>query len=670
MFGLSRADEPADTLVFNNATEPEYLDPGQATGHPDGRIIAELFDGLTEYHSVDLTAEPAHAERWETHDDGRGYTFHLRPDASWTDGAPVTAHDYAWSWERNLNPVYLSRYAQQLYALANAARYNEGRLVRLVEDVDGAAAGTLLELVDSSLKDDEGSARFPLLSERVLVEDVGLVGRDGAVITELSAGERVVWTGESDGGITIYAPGAERWGTVPASALTDEQGSSLRFEAVVLSEPDWQSDPNAAPPTPVPASDPDAESGDTGELVEAVEAVEPPPGPRLVSVRGDQVRPAANGLGFRAWDDHTFEVRLEGTAPYFLQQTCHTATKAVPRQALEAHGSRWTRPENIVSSGPFRLVEHKVRDRFVMEKWDDHWAAHEVKLERIEAWSIDHVHTSTNLYRAGYTDFVVANDIPPEFLPILRGKDDFVISPALSVYFYRLNTDHPPLDDVRVRRALAMAIDRTDVVSVAKGGELPATHIVPPGLPGYPVVEGMGFDPAAAKALLAEAGYPGGEGFPVMRILYNTQEKHKHIAAVIQDQWKRHLGITVELENREWKTFLKTVHAQDYVIARGGWIGDYLDANTFLEMWITGGGNNETGWSSTAYDDLIREAGQTADPEERLQVLAQAEGILNEEIPFIPMYWYVWQELRQPELRGHHPNLLDHHPLRHVWLDR
>ena len=674
-FGLSRADQPADTLVFNNATEPEYLDPGLATGHPDGRIIAELFDGLTEYHPQTLEALPAHAESWEVHPDGRGYTFTLRRDALWTDGEPVVAGDYAFSWERNLNPVYLGRYAMQLYAVQHALRYNENRLVRLTEEVEGLAPGTLLELVEAEEKDEDGRSVFPLLSERSLVAAAELRGPDGAVVARLEPGDTVIWTGEPEAGRTeVYHPSEERWGTVPAEVLEDPDAAEQRFVAVVLDEPDWQADPARTEPevdsgeeaAEAPANGDGDGDGDGDDLDEA-EALE---FARTVRVTGAQVRPAPDGLGVRAWDDGTLEVRMEGVAPYFLQQTSHTATKAVPRRAIQAHGSRWTRPEHIVSSGPFRLVEHVVRDRFVLERWPEHWDAGAVKLERIEAWSIDHVHTSTNLYRAGYTDLVVANDIPPEFLPVLRGKQDFTLSPALSVYFYRINTDRPPLDDVRVRQALALAIDKRDVVSVAKGGELPASHIVPPGLPGYPEVEGLGFDPERARALLAEAGFPGGEGFPRLRVLYNTQEKHKHIAAVIQAQWQEHLGIEIELENREWKTYLKAVHSQDYDIARGGWIGDYLDANTFLEMWLTGGGNNETGWGQPEYDALIARAGQTADPAERLAVLAEAEAVLNEELPFIPLYWYVWQELRQPELRGHHPNLLDHHPLRHVWLDR
>jgi oligopeptide transport system substrate-binding protein len=215
-----------------------------------------------------------------------------------------------------------------------------------------------------------------------------------------------------------------------------------------------------------------------------------------------------------------------------------------------------------------------------------------------------------------------------------------------------------------------MSIDRRDVVAILKAGQIPANHLVPPGLPGYIPAEGPDFDPAAAAALLAEAGFPGGEGFPPLRLLYNTLESHKLVAAIVQDQWKRHLGIEVELENREWKTYLKAVDALDYDVARAGWIGDYLDPNTFLDLWVTGGGNNRTGWGEPEYDQLILDAATEPDPVVRATILAEAEALLNEQMPIIPIYWYVWTEVLQPSVRGHHANLLDQHPLSSVWLER
>src|SRR5690606_22045150 len=145
---------------------------------------------------------------------------------------------------------------------------------------------------------------------------------------------------------------------------------------------------------------------------------------------------------------------------------------------------------------------------------------------------------------------------------------------------------------------------------------------------------------------------PGGEGFPEISILYNTLESHKLIAAVIQAQWKEHLGIQVQLENREWKTYLKAVHAKEYDVARAGWIGDFVDPLTFLELFITDGGNNETGWSDPAYDALILASSQTPDPAERMEILRQAEALLNEAMPIIPVYTYVNYSLTQPDVRG------------------
>lgn len=690
-FGLSRSEEDPRTLVFNNATEPEFIDPTQATGHPDGRIVQELFDGLTEYGPVDLSPQPSHALSWDTHADGRGYTFHLREDAVWSDGTPVTANDYAWSWEHVLNPVYLARYAQQLYFVERAPLYNGSRVfvaadgthlkatrsfvVTLSEDVEDLDEGTQLAVVGeddthlnvryrmdcpdlaelAELLDCEGPSvsrriprestevSWPLANQRVVTED--LVLKTPAGDLPLSRGEEVV---ELTGGKVFY-PSSERTGTLDLSKLVDPRAEHIRYELVELEPIEWSGEPAVQ---------------DTGE--EPLDPIDPTP--RIATL--SQLRVTPEVLGFRVDDDHTFTVRLSGVAPFFLTLTSHTTLRAAPRQAWEEHGSRWTRPDNIVTSGPFTLETHVVRDRFELVASPTWYGADELAFDRVIAYSIDNLHTSANLYRAGYTDLVVANDIPAEFIPMLMEKEDFEVSPALSVYVYRINTTKPPFDDARVRRALAMAINKDDVVSVLKAGQMPADHIVPPGLPGYEASRGPQFDPEAARALLAEAGYPNGEGFPEFKILYNTLESHKLVGAIVQDNWAKELGIPVVLENREWKTYLKTVNNLDYDVARGGWIGDYLDPLTFLELWIDGGGNNNTGWSDPRYDALIHKAGQTADPAERLEVLAEAEALLNEEMPFIPIYHYVWAEMTQPDVLGTHPNLLDQHPIRYMSIER
>lgn len=722
-FGLSRAGEDPRRLVFNNATEPEYIDPGQATGHPDGRIIGALFDGLTEYDPVDLSPRPGLAESWEAHPDGRGYTFQLRRNAVWSNGRAITAQDFVWSWERVLHPIFLARYAQQLYAVHGAQAYNEGRLHTLAAPTQGLDAGTVVELVDSnvvSLLDgaelksapdgmtgtplpagrivqvlergedfvqvqfDAGcpdlgdqvalaacandaptsgwvaaslvEPAFPMASERITARDLTLRNDDGVVTAQLTAGSSVVLRKTNGSDALVYSATEERFGWAPLDALVHPRGAVVRFTAQVVEPLDF-----SGAVAPVDTAEPDSDA--PSEPVALSEPV-------TIELSPDALCTEAAALGVRAVDEHTLSVRLQGVAPYFLQQTSHTTLRAVPREAVMAHGARWTRPENIVTSGPFLLDEHVVRDHFRLVRNDDWHSASELRLDEVIAYSIDNQTTSANLYRAGYTDFVVANDIPAVFIPMLDGKDDFHTGPKLSTYFYRLNTERPPLNDERVRRALSLAIDRDEVVLVNRKGDLPATHIVPPGLPGYTPAEGVRFDPEEARRLLADAGYPDGEGFPSLSILYNTLESHKLIAAVIQEQWRQHLGIEVELENREWKTYLKSVHAMDYDIARAGWIGDYLDPNTFLDLWVTGGGNNETGWSSREYDLLIEAAGREPDPAKRMSLLRDAEQIVTDEAPFLPIYWYADAELRQPDVRGYHTNLMDQHPIQAMWLDR
>jgi len=189
-------------------------------------------------------------------------------------------------------------------------------------------------------------------------------------------------------------------------------------------------------------------------------------------------------------------------------------------------------------------------------------------------------------------------------------------------------------------------------------------------LRGYEGPRGLGFDPGAAMRLLAEAGYPTGRGFPKVELLYNTNELHRVITQAIQQMWKEHLGIQVELVNVEWKVYLAKQSALDYQIARAGWIGDYVDPNTFLEMWKTGGGNNQTGWSNTRYDERIDQAARLVATQDRLRTLHDAEKILLDEMPVLPLYTYVNKGMLSKKVRGWYPNILDQHPLKHISLER
>lgn len=375
----------------------------------------------------------------------------------------------------------------------------------------------------------------------------------------------------------------------------------------------------------------------------------------------------ASVLGAEAKDAHTLVLNLEQPTPYLLSLTAFAAWRPVPIRAIDAHGTAWTRPDNIVTNGPFHLDKHLPRDRMELERSKTFHGAKDVHLDRAILYAVTDAHTSLNLYRAGYLDAVASNKVPVEILPYVEQTVDYKSGPYLATYFIRVNTDRAPLDDKRVRQALNLAIDKRALCEkLLRGGRLPATHVVPPGVPGYAVVEGPTQDIEKAKRLLSEAGYPGGKGLKAIDFLFNTSEQHRLIGEFLQAQWKDHLGVDVTLSNQEWKTYLGRLHRQDYALARSGWIGDYLDPNTFLDIFVTGGGNNETGYDNPVYDGLIEEAAKTIDSQKRLDILAKAEAILVEDLPVIPIYFYVNDFLVAPEVEGLTPNLLDIHPLRDV----
>ena len=382
-------------------------------------------------------------------------------------------------------------------------------------------------------------------------------------------------------------------------------------------------------------------------------------------------------------------------------------------------GRGWFLPERIAGNGPFRLARWRVGDRIRLVRSETYWGREEVALRTVDILSLEHATTALNLYLGGDVDWL-PGIYPPDLVPALRERPDYYAGPALAVYFLRINLDRPPLDDPRVRRALALAVDRREITREVLGrGELPARHLVPPGLPGYPQRPSpIRFDPQEARRLLAEAGHPEGRGLRELGLLYNTSESHRKIAEVVADQLRRNLGVRIRAYNQEWQSYLASVRAGDYDLARAGWIGDYLDANTFLDLFATGAGNNQTGFSDRRYDALLRAAADVrlalrdpgglpgagdprhpvgralaavrrAGPGEerrrlaaalRQELLAEAEGLLlGEGIPVIPLYFYVVSGLKSPRVGGFvtevrrpdgtvMPNLQDLHPLRDLFI--
>jgi oligopeptide transport system substrate-binding protein len=501
-------------LYVGNGTEPQDLDPNIITGVQEFHILMSLLEGLVAEDPVDLHPVPGVAESWESSPDGKIWTFHLRKNAKWSNGEPVTARDFFESYKRILSPGLASEYSYMHYIVHNAQAYNEGKI-----------------------KD-------------------------------------------------------------------------------------------------------------------------------------------FNQTGYKVLDDYTLQVTLDNSTPYFLSLLMHHSWYPVHLPTVAKYGdpytrgSKWTRPGRFVGNGSFVLTQWRVNDVVAVEKSPTYWDRDRVRLKGIRFYPIESDDTEERAFRAGQLH--ITETLPlSKIRPYEKEHPEFLhIIPYLGTYFYRINVTKPPLNDKRVRQALAMAIDRESLVKdVTKGGQLPALSMTPPGTAGYTSRAQLSEDISKAKKLLAEAGYPDGKGFPKVELLYNTAEAHRTIAEAIQQMWKTRLGVEVQLVNQEWKVYLDSQRTMNYQICRFAWIADYVDPNSFLDMWLTNGGNNQTGWSNAEYDRLIAEAARTTDLKARLEVFQKAEAILLDELPIIPAYFYTRVHLNRPEVKGWYPTILDNHPYKYVYLE-
>ena len=374
----------------------------------------------------------------------------------------------------------------------------------------------------------------------------------------------------------------------------------------------------------------------------------------------------------KAVDDRTLSITLSKPVPYFLQLLAETPAFPVKQAIVEKHKDGWIRPEHMVSNGPFKLTEWKVNDRIVMQKNPHYYGAEKVRLTRAVALPIVDKQTAVNLFRQGRLDWSGPQGAPHGLVPAYRADPYFRVHPAFISYFYRINVSRPVLKDVRVRQALSLAINRLELVErVTRGGELVANVYVPPKIGDAKSVETLvGIDPKQnalrAKQLLSEAGYPGGKGFPVLELLYNTDETHKRVALAIQQMWKKELGIEVRLFNQEWKVYLKKQQMLDFDLSRAGWAGDYPDPSTFLEIFLANSGNNQTGWKNADYDRLFDEANAQMNHQKRLEMMTKAESLLLKDSPIIPLFFYTNFGFLRPEVQGFEPNLIDRPFLKYI----
>jgi oligopeptide transport system substrate-binding protein len=367
-------------------------------------------------------------------------------------------------------------------------------------------------------------------------------------------------------------------------------------------------------------------------------------------------------VAIRAIDSQTFEVTLIGSPPYALDMMTHYAFSPLPMHVINKYGDDWIKKENFVSNGPFVLQEHIPGDRLVVVPNDKYWDKANVHLTKIIFKPIEDTMTAYQNFKSGQSDLVC--NPPISIMDQLKLDPTYQVATQLGSYFYYVNLTNPVLKDVRIRKALSMSFDRQELIDkVTKGGQVPAFALAPP-IGDYQPATGTGYDVPAAKQLLADAGFPNGQGLPPFEIIYNTLDMHRFIAEYLQEAWKNNLGISVTLQNLEWATFLDTRKSSRMQLGRAGWIADYADAQNFLDLLITNGGNNDGHYSDPEYDRLIRQVSTMPGGPERNALMRQAEEIaITRDQAIIPIYYYVSQNLIDlTQWEGWYTNPQDVHP--------
>jgi oligopeptide transport system substrate-binding protein len=375
-------------------------------------------------------------------------------------------------------------------------------------------------------------------------------------------------------------------------------------------------------------------------------------------------------VGVHAPDARTVEVTLDNPCPWFLDLCAFQTAAVVPRRAIERHGEQWIMRQPPFS-GPYELDSWRINDRVRLRRNEHYWDAANTRSRLVDLLAISSPATALNLYLGGQADVILDKPlVPTELLSELANTPDYHTFPMLGSYFVRLNVTHPPLNDPRVRRALALTVDKRRLVQRIAPSCFAADHLVPTATANYLRGEGPHLDPELARRLLAEAGFPGGQGFPKLTYLADSSggggaRMHERVAVELQDTWRRELGIEIEIRTMEKKVYLVAQGKLDYDLSRSSWIGDYNDPNTFLDLFTSVNRNNRTGWTNAVYDRLLRDAGGEPDMAKRAMILRDAETLLvRDEATIIPLWFEAGFTLNSPaRVSGVHGNVLDLHPL-------
>ncbi len=637
-FGSTKAHSDK-VLRYISGSEPESLDPQVPTGQPEARVLMSMYDGLVEYHPKTMDPIPAIAESWKISPDGTEFIFNLRKNARFSNGEPIRAQDFVYTLRRALSPELAAQNAYLAYEIKYAQAYNGGE--SFVRDASGQF---LLK------KDFEEAAKPAPVAEQQQQPPASNAPADTAQIEQPVAQTPAVFGADTEFHRFINSP--ER-----LSVPSDEKGRAKLTEK-------------------------------NPKLKAALE------GKEFVPIRGED-------LGVEAVDDYTFRMKLKIPAPYFLALLGHQFFRVVHQPTIEKFGKLWTKPENIVTSGAFKLSVHRPYDEIIVVKEPTYWDAANVKLDRIEFYPLEEATTMMNLYKAGSVDAIYNHTVPAAWnAEVSQFKDEYMNHPEVAIEYYTFNVKKGPTANVKVRQAFALAIDRV-ALSKFRRTTKPLTDFTPEGI--FPKYEeartkiydellkknnitleewkGRVFNPAKACQLLRESGYQVADkadgrcavsNFPVAEIsvTYNTAESNKAAAEFMQAQWKQNLGITVPLKNMEWKTFLPVRKAVDYDgMARAGWVGDYMDPNTFLKLFYGPDNDSSTGYYDPQFDKMLNAANSETDAQKRFELLARAEFYMMQSQPVAPLQTQATNWIKKPYVKGLYPNPGTLHAWKFVYIE-
>lgn len=604
---------PPDRNIFRyvSGDEPETLDPAISNGQPEARLYMALFEGLVEYNPKTLNPEPALAERWHINNDSSEFTFHLRNNGRWSNGDPIDANDFVYTFRRNLSKETASRNVYLMAYIKYAQAYNQQQVF----------------------------VRDPKTGEFLLARDF-----DESLPAEPLAGSPV------DPAKSEYLPDPKETTPDPDTAFHHQMHTPTRLTL------------------------PGDEKSRAKRLAANAKLKAAVDGKEFVPIK-------AEDIGIEAPDKYTVRISLIQSAPFFLGLLAHQVFRVVPRKAVEQFGNKWAHAEHIISSGPFKVKMWKPYDQLVLERDPMYWDAANVKLDELYFYPVIDNTTAMNMYKVGELDALYNHAVPNAWLHIMRTKKDYMNRAEAAIEFLIINTTKPPLNNAKVRKAFNLAINK-EAYAEWRRIVKPLTAFTPEGMfAGYEQPKGATFNPAEARKLLGEAGYPVAQNpdgsfscptFPVDQVefIYNSQAANKAVAEWFQAQWKQNLGITVPLRNMEWKTFLEAKNKLDYKgFARGSWAADFMDPFTFLSLFYTEG-ESGTGWEDPKYIKMLDEANRTLDQKQRYHLLAKAEEYLIENQPIIPIDSPSVNWMKKPYVKGMYPNPGSLYPWKYVYIER